>query len=556
MGQARSGGQILIDALRRQGTDHVFCVPGESYLAALDALYGRDDIRTVVCRHEGAAAMMADAYGKLTHRPGVCFVTRGPGATNAASGVHIAAQDSTPLVLFVGQIARGAAGREAFQEIEYRTMYGQIAKRVEQIEDPARIPEIVGRAFHTAVNGRAGPVVIALPEDMLAETAEVADVEGFRTAEAAPAPDDMRRLEQMLRDSARPLMIVGGRGWTPPTRDAVQTFAAAWDLRVAAAFRYQDRFDNNLDHYVGELGLGANPKLWAAVREADLLIVLGARLGELTTGNYTLIDIPRPRQRFVHITPGAEELGSVYYADLAIHAGPNRFAEALAGLGAPPPDPAWAALRRRLREDYLAWTDPTPAPGAVNLGEIVASWRELLPADVMISNGAGNYTAWIHRFHRYRELGGQLAPTSGSMGYGLPAAIAAKLVHPERPALALAGDGCFLMTGQELATAVRHDVAVVVVVVNNGMLGTIRMHQELRYPGRVIGTDLTNPDFCALARAYGAHAERVERTAQFAPALARALDAGGPALIELVVDPDAISSTRTLSEIQAEAGRD
>ena len=556
MGQARSGGQILIDALRRQGTDHVFCVPGESYLAALDALYGRDDIRTVVCRHEGAAAMMADAYGKLTHRPGVCFVTRGPGATNAASGVHIAAQDSTPLVLFVGQIARGAAGREAFQEIEYRTMYGQIAKRVEQIEDPARIPEIVGRAFHTAVNGRAGPVVIALPEDMLAETAEVADVEGFRTAEAAPAPDDMRRLEQMLRDSARPLMIVGGRGWTPPTRDAVQTFAAAWDLRVAAAFRYQDRFDNNLDHYVGELGLGANPKLWAAVREADLLIVLGARLGELTTGNYTLIDIPRPRQRFVHITPGAEELGSVYYADLAIHAGPNRFAEALAGLGAPPPDPAWAALRRRLREDYLAWTDPTPAPGTVNLGEIVASWRELLPADVMISNGAGNYTAWIHRFHRYRELGGQLAPTSGSMGYGLPAAIAAKLVHPERPALALAGDGCFLMTGQELATAVRHDVAVVVVVVNNGMLGTIRMHQELRYPGRVIGTDLTNPDFCALARAYGAHAERVERTAQFAPALARALDAGGPALIELVVDPDAISSTRTLSEIQAEAGRD
>ena len=556
MGEARSGGRILIDALQAHGTDHVFCVPGESFLAALDALHGRDAIRTVVCRHEGAAAMMADAYGKLTHRPGVCFVTRGPGATNAASGVHIAAQDSTPLVLFVGQVARGAAGREAFQEIEYRTMYGQIAKRVEQIEDPARIPEIVGRAFHTAVNGRAGPVVIALPEDMLAETAEVADLERFQVVEAAPAPDDMRRLEQMLRDSARPLMIVGGRGWTPPSRDAVQAFASAWDLRVAAAFRYQDRFDNEHDHYVGELGLGVNPTLRAAVEESDLLVVLGARLGELTTGNYTLIDIPRPRQRFVHVTPGAEELGSVYYADLAIHAGPNRFAEALAGLGAPPPDPAWAALRRQAREDYLAWTEPTLVPGAVNLGEIVASLRELLPADVMISNGAGNYTAWIHRFHRYRELGCQLAPTSGSMGYGLPAAIAAKLVHPERPALALAGDGCFLMTGQELATAVRHDVAVVVVVVNNGMLGTIRMHQELRYPGRVIGTDLTNPDFCALARAYGAHAERVERTAQFAPALARALNAGGPALIELVVDPEAISSTRTLSEIQAEAGRD
>ena len=484
MGQTRNGGQILIDALLAQGTDHVFCVPGESFLAALDALHDHDAIRTVVCRHEGAAAMMADAYGKLTHRPGVCFVTRGPGATNAASGVHIAAQDSTPLVLFVGQVARGAAGREAFQEIDYRSMYGGIAKRVEQIEDPARIPEIVSRAFHTAVNGRAGPVVIALPEDMLAETAVTVDVEGFRIAEAAPAPDAMRRLETMLRDSVRPLMIVGGRGWTGSSRDAVQAFAAAWDLRVAAAFRYQDRFDNDLDHYVGELGLGVNPRLRAAVEESDLLIVLGARLGELTTGSYTLVDIPRPRQRFVHITPGAEELGSVYYADLAINAGPNRFAEALADLGAPPRDPAWARLRRQAREDYLGWIEPTPVPGAVNLGEIVASLREVLPAQAIVSNGAGNYTAWIHRFHRYRELGGQLAPTAGSMGYGLPAAVAAKLVQPERPAVAFAGDGCFLMTAQELATAVRHDLALVVVVVNNGMLGTIRMHQELRYPGR------------------------------------------------------------------------
>ena len=553
MSQARSGGQILIDALRGQGTDHVFCVPGESYLAALDALHGQDAIRTVVCRHEGAAAMMADAYGKLTHRPGVCFVTRGPGATNAASGVHIAAQDSTPLVLFVGQVARGAAGREAFQEIDYRTMYGQIAKRVEQIEDPARIPEIVSRAFHTAVNGRAGPVVIALPEDMLEETAAVADVASFQAVEAAPAPDSMERFERMLRDSVRPLMILGGRGWTRATRDAVQGFAAAWDLRVAAAFRYQDRFDNALDHYVGELGLGVSPKLRATVEESDLLIVLGARLGELTTGGYTLIDIPRPRQRFIHVTPGAEELGSVYYADLAINAGPNRFAEALAGLGAPPPAPPWAQARRQSREDYLRWTEPAAGPGAVQMSEIVAALRELVPADAILSNGAGNYTAWIHRYHRYRELGCQLAPTSGSMGYGLPAAVAAKLVQPERTAIAFAGDGCFLMTGQELATAVRYDLALVVVVVNNGMLGTIRMHQELRYPGRKISTDLTNPDFCALARAYGAHAEKVERTEQFAPALARSLAAGGPALIELVVDPDAISSTRTLGEIQAEA---
>ena len=555
MGEARSGGQILIDALRRQGTDHVFCVPGESFLAALDALHGQDAIRTVVCRHEGGAAMMADAYGKLTHRPGVCFVTRGPGATNAASGVHVAAQDSTPLALFIGQVARGTAGREAFQEIDYRAMYGHIAKRVEQIEDPARIPEVVSRAFHTAVNGRAGPVVIALPEDMLAESAEVADLDSFQPVEAAPAPDAMARLERMLRDASRPLMIIGGRGWERPGRAAVQAFAAAWELPVAAAFRHQDRFDNDLDRYVGELGVGANPGLAAAVGESDLLIALGVRLGELTTGGYTLIDIPRPRQQFIHITPGAEELGSVYYADLAINAGPNRFAEALARLGAPPSAPVWSGRRRQLRENYLRWTEPAPGPGAVHLGEIVCSLREHLPADAIITNGAGNYTAWVNRFHRYRELGSQLAPTSGSMGYGLPAAVAAKLIRPERTVVAFAGDGCFLMTGQELATAVRYDLALIIIVVNNGMLGTIRMHQELRYPGRAIGTDLTNPDFCALARAYGADAQRVESTEAFAPALARALKAGGPALIELVVDPEAISPTRTLSEIQAQARR-
>ena len=555
MGESRSGGQILIDALRRQGTDHIFCVPGESYLAALDALHGQEAIRTVVCRHEGGAAMMADACGKLTHRPGVCFVTRGPGATNAASGVHVAAQDSTPLVLFIGQVARGAAGREAFQEIDYRAMYGHIAKRVEQIEDPARIPEAVSRAFHTAVNGRAGPVVIALPEDMLTESADVADLDSFQPVEAAPAPDDMARFERMLRAASRPLMIVGGRGLERAGRDALQAFAAAWDLPVTAAFRYQDRFDNDLDHYVGDLGVGVNPGLAAAVGESDLLIALGVRLGELTTSGYTMIDIPRPRPRLIHVTPGAEELGSVYYADLAINAGPNRFAEALAGLGAPPSAPAWSALRRQLRGDYLMWTEPAPGPGDVNLAEIVRSLREHLPADTIIGNGAGNYTAWIHRFHRYRELGSQLAPTAGSMGYGLPAAIAAKLIRPERTAIAFAGDGCFLMTGQELATAVRYDLALVVIVVNNGMLGTIRMHQEIRYPGHTIGTDLTNPDFCALAQAYGAHAEKVERTEAFAPALARALEAGGPALIELVVDPDAISTTRTLGEIEAQARR-
>ena len=547
----RTGGQLLIEALRQQGTDHVFCVPGESFLSALDGLHGMESIRTVICRQEGGAAMMADAYGKLTHRPGVCFVSRGPGASNAASGIHIASQDSTPLVMFVGQIERSTTGREAFQEIDYRAMFGYAAKRVEQIEDVDRIPEVVSRAFHTAVNGRAGPVVVALPEDMLRDTTTAQPVALFRRIEPAPGAAVVAEFEERLIAARKPIMIVGGRGWRPDTKEKIQQFSEDWDLRLVAGFRFQDCVDNDHNHYIGELGLGTNPVLTDAIQAADLLIVLGVRLGELTTAGYTLIDIPVPRQQLVHIYPGMEELGSVYYPTLAINASVNQFANVLPDLGGRPADPPWSALRKQGRQAYLDWTKPVFSPGRVNLSEVICSLNDFLPDDAIIANGAGNYTAWVHRFYRYRTLGSQLAPTAGSMGYGLPAAVAAKLVQPHRPAIVFAGDGCFMMTGQELATAVQYQLSVVIVIVNNGMFGTIRMHQERRFPGRVIGTELVNPDFCALAQAYGAHAERVEETAAFLPTLRRALDISGPALIELIVDPEAITPARTLSDLTA-----
>jgi len=547
MTRTRSGGHLLIEALRAQGTDHVFCVPGESFLVALDGLHEDQSIRTVVCRQEGGAAMMADAYGKLTHRPGVCFVSRGPGASNAASGIHIAAQDSTPLVLFVGQIARETIGREAFQEIDYAAMYGDIAKRVEQVIDPDRIPEVVSRAFHTAVNGRAGPVVVALPEDMLREQTSAEPLAPFHSLEPAPTTSAMDRFAEMLRQASRPVMIVGGRGWTARTRECLQQFAADWQLPVVAGFRFQDCFDNGHEQYVGGLGLGTDPDLTAAIKASDLVIAVGVRLGEVTTAGYSLIDIPQPRQPLVHVYPGMEELGSVYYPALAMNASTDQFAAALGAFSPAPVERPWSKSTRDLRQGYLDWTQPLPGRADVNLSEVVCTLRDALPADAIIANGAGNYTAWVHRFHRYRELGSQLAPTAGSMGYGLPAAVTAKLLYPERPVVVFAGDGCFLMTGQELATAVQYRLAIVIIVVNNNMLGTIRMHQEQRFPGRVIGTELVNPDFCALARAYGAHAERVEKTEEFLPALNRALAEPLPALIELTHDPDTISPTRSLA---------
>jgi acetolactate synthase-1/2/3 large subunit len=493
--------------------------------------------------------MMADAYGKLTHRPGICLVTRGPGATNAAAGVHIAAQDSTPLILFIGQVARDAAGREAFQEVDFKSMFGSLAKRVDQIEDPSRIPEVVSRAFHTATNGRAGPVVVALPEDMLTEYVRVRDTARYQVVEASPGIVELGELERLLRAAQRPLAIIGGRGWSLDARQEIHRFASLWNLPVAAAFRYQDSFDNSAEQYVGDVGLGINPKLKSAIHDADLILAICVRLGEVTTSGYTIIDLPTPRQRLVHVYPGMEELGSVYRADLAINAGPNRFTDAIKQF-ASPSKPRWSEWCRQLRSDYLAWSAPQRQPGALQLGEVIRSLSTELPRDTIVTNGAGNYTAWVHRHHQYCTSRSQLAPTSGSMGYGLPAAIAAKLLQPQRTVIAFSGDGCFLMTSQELATAVQYELSLVVILVNNGMFGTIRMHQEKRYPGRVSGTDLVNPDFCKLAMAHGAHAERVKETKEFIPALQRALVDNRPSLIELIVDPDGITPAQTLAELR------
>ena len=552
----RTGAQILVDQLKVHGADTVFCVPGESYLAVLDALHDANSIRLVTCRQEGGAAMMADAYGKLTGKPGLCMVTRGPGATNASSGLHVASQDSTPLILFIGQIARDTQEREAFQEIDYRRMFGQFAKWVAQIDDPRRIPEFLSRAHHVATAGRPGPVVLALPEDMLTEEAEVADGLSYRPVETWPGAPQMAGLRAELAAAKRPFLLLGGSGWDADGVARIQDFAAANKLPVGCGFRRQDRFDNAHPCYAGDVGIGVNPKLAQRIRESDLLIVLGARLGEMTTGGYTLLEIPTPKQRLVHIHPDPEELGRIYQPSLAIAASPRAFARAAAGLE-PIASPAWAAGTKAAHDEYLAWRKPVRSPGELQLGEIMLWLDTQLPPDAIVTNGAGNFATWVHRFRQYRRFGTQLAPTSGSMGYGFPAAVAAKVVHPERMVVCVAGDGDFLMTGQELATAVHRRLGVVVLLVNNNMYGTIRMHQERHYPGRVVGTDLKNPDFAALARAYGAHGEVVERTADFAPAFERARAVGGPAVIELRIDPEALTIRQSLSDIRkaAMAGR-
>jgi acetolactate synthase-1/2/3 large subunit len=552
----RTGAQILVDQLKVHGADTVFCVPGESYLAVLDALHDANSIRLVTCRQEGGAAMMADAYGKLTGKPGLCMVTRGPGATNASSGLHVASQDSTPLILFIGQIARDTQEREAFQEIDYRRMFGQFAKWVAQIDDPRRIPEFLSRAYHVATAGRPGPVVLALPEDMLTEEAEVADGLSYRPVETWPGAPQMAALRAELAAAKRPFLLLGGSGWDAEGVARIQDFAAANKLPVGCGFRRQDRFDNAHPCYAGDVGIGINPKLAERIRESDLLVVLGARLGEMTTGGYTLVEIPTPKQRLVHIHPDPEELGRIYQPSLAIAASPRAFARAAPGLE-PIAAPAWAAGTKAAHDEYLAWRKPVRSPGELQLGEIMLWLDTQLPPDAIVTNGAGNFATWVHRFHQYRRFGSQLAPTSGSMGYGFPAAVAAKVVHPERTVVCVAGDGDFLMTGQELATAVHRRLGVIVLLVNNNMYGTIRMHQERHYPGRVVGTDLWNPDFAALARAYGAHGEVVERTADFAAAFERARAVGGPAVIELRIDPDALTIRQSLSEIRAaaQAGR-
>ncbi len=549
----RSGAQVLIDQLRIHGTDTIFGVPGESYLAALDALYAqRNSIRYVICRQEGGAAYMAEAYGKLTGKPGVCFVTRGPGATNASVGMHTGFQDSTPMILLVGQVAREQAEREAFQEIDYRRMYGQMAKWVTQIEDARRIPEIVSQAFHRAVNGRPGPVVIALPEDMLVDEVEVADAGPYKVARGAPAPEDMASFRELLAAAKQPLVILGGGGWDAKACADIRAFVEANHLPVTTAFRNQDLIDNRHDNFVGDLGLGVNPPLGKRIKESDLIIAIGPRLGEATTGGYTMFDLPVPAQKMVHVHAGAEELGRVYQATLPINAGMAQFAAAAKAMK-PVDASAWKAGVAEARADYLKNIEPTPQPGSANFAEIVGWLNKRLPDDVIVTNGAGNYAGFVHRFFQYRGFRTQLAPTNGSMGYGVPSAVAAKIAAPGRTVVSFSGDGCFLMNGQEFATAVQHGANVVFIVVDNGMYGTIRMHQEREYPTRVHGTELKNPDFAAYARAFGGHGETVERTADFEAAFERALAAGKPLIIHVKTDAEAITSRITMSKLREQA---
>ena len=548
MSGLRRGGKLLADQLAVHGTEVVFCVPGESYLELLDGLY-ESPIRLITCRHEASAANMAEAYGKLTGRPGVCMVTRGPGATQASVGVHTAAQDSTPLILLVGQVASSQEEREAFQEVDYRRMFGPLCKWVAQIDRVERIPELMARAYTTACAGRPGPVVLALPEDMLAASSDVDDAPPFQVIQPSPAAADLDSLAALLASAERPFAIIGGAGWTPGASDDLRVFLEGNSLPTGAAFRRQDSLDNDSPVYAGDVGIGINPALAARVREADVLLVVGPRLGEMTTSGYTLLDVPRPKQTLVHVHPGAEELGRVYQAELPILSGMANFAAAVRELRV---EPRWAEWCATARADYEAWQRPPAMPGAVDLAVCLAHLREAVP-DAIVTNGAGNHTVWVHRFWRFHEFPSQLAPTSGAMGYGVPAAVAAKAVRPERTVVCFSGDGDFLMSGQELATAVQHDLPIVILIVDNGMYGTIRMHQERHFPGRVVGTNLINPDFAAYARAFGAHGETVVATDEFPAALERSLAAGVPAVITLRIDPDAITPRTTLSAIRAGA---
>jgi acetolactate synthase-1/2/3 large subunit len=548
----RTGGEILIDQLAIHGVRHVFCVPGESYLAALDAFHD-SEITLTVCRHESGAAVMAEAVGKTTGRPGICFVTRGPGATNASAGIHIARQDSSPVIMFVGQVGRHMREREAFQELDYRAVFGSIAKWVTEIDDPARIPELVSRAFYTACNGRPGPVVIAVPEDMLVERALVPDATAFEPVEIWPGLTDMSRLQKLLWAAKRPVALVGGSRWSEQAVAALARFAERFALPVATTFRRQYLFDGLHPCYAGDMGIGPNPKLLARVKGADLVLLIGGRLSEMATQGYTLLDIPEPQMKLVHVHPGPEELGRVYRPTLAINAAPTAFCSALEGLQ-PPNEIAWQGEAATAHADYLAWSEKaTPQPGAVNLGEILVWLRENLAPDDIITNGAGNFAGWIHRFYRFRKYATHVAPTSGSMGYGFPAAVAMKLMHPERTVVCVAGDGDFLMTGQDFATAVQYKLPVIVVVADNGLYGTIRMHQEREYPGRVVATALHNPDFVAYALAFGGYGAVVEKTADFPAAFAQARASGKPSIIHLKIDPEAISTFASISVIREKA---
>jgi acetolactate synthase-1/2/3 large subunit len=552
----RTGGQVLIDQLRIHGVDHIFGVPGESYLAALNALYDqRNAIKFVICRQEGGAANMAEAYGKLTGKPGICFVTRGPGATNASIGVHTAFQDSTPMVILVGQVAREQEEREAFQEIDYRRMFGPLTKWSAQIEDARRIPELVSQAFHRAVSGRPGPVLLALPEDMLTDEVEVPDARQYTVVRGAPAPEDMATLRGMLEKARRPVIMLGGGGWTKQACDDIRAFAEANKLPVTTAFRNADLIDNRHPQYIGNIGLGSEPTLTRRIKDSDLVIAVGPRLGEITSAGYTLFDIPVPKQPLVHVHGGADELGRVYEATLMINSGMANFAKAAKALK-PMTNTPWAADVATAHQEYLASIKPTGSAGDVDLGEIVAWLNTRLPDDALVCNGAGNYAGWVHRFFQYRGIRTQLAPTSGAMGYGVPAAVAAKIVEPRRIVVAFAGDGCFLMSGQEFATALQFGANLVVVVVDNGQYGTIRMHQEREYGGRGYGVELRNPDFAAYARAFGGHGETVLKTEEFAPAFERCLTSNVASIIHVKTSLEQINSRTTITKMrEAHAAR-
>ena len=548
----RAGGKLVVDQLVVHGVELAFGVPGESYLAVLDALHDAP-IRFVTCRHEVGAANMADAYGKLTGRPGICMVTRGPGATHAAGGVHTAFQDSTPMILLVGQVGRGMMEREAFQEIDYRQMFGPMAKWVAQIDDADRIPELVSRAFHVATSGRPGPVVLALPEDMLVDESGAADALPYEITATHPAAEDLDRVRALLERAERPLVIVGGAPWSAEANRALTGWCVASCLPVASGWRCQDYVDNSAEIYAGHLGLGPDPRLAQRVREADVLVVIGDRLSEITTSGYTLLDVPNPDQHLVHVSADPDELGRVYRPEIGVPASPASFATALSALAPLEPDGGRAAGTAQARADYLDNLRHLPVPGELHMGEVMATLRGRLPPDSIVTNGAGNFSVWAHRFYEFERYRTQLAPTSGAMGYGVPAAVAAKILLPDRIVVAFAGDGDFLMTGQELATAVQYDAPIVILIVNNGMYGTIRMHQERHYPGRVSGTDLVNPDFAAFARSFGAHGVAIERTEDFPAAFDEAIACGRPAVIELRVDPEALTPRQSLTEIREQA---
>ena len=550
-------GHLLVECLVEQGVTHAFGVPGESYLAVLDGFHAyRDRIRFVINRQEGGAAFMADAQGRMTGRPGVCFVTRGPGATNASIGVHTAFQDSTPMVLFVGDVGSDCRDREAFQEMDYNSFFGPntkgLAKRVERVDDPARIPEYVARAFATAMNGRPGPVVVVLPEDMLVKEVTTRPLPRIESVEAWSDPGALRQLREMLLQSQKPFVIAGGGGWTPQAAQALQRFAENWKLPVGNAFRFQDTFDNHHPQYAGDVGIGISPKLAQHIRESDLILAIGPRLGEMTTSGYTLLTAPRMTQKLVHIHASAEELHRVYHADLAILSTMNAAARSLEVLTAPPSLP-WEKRTETIHADYEANLQPQPLPGDIDMPAIVATISKLLPADALVTNGAGNFASWVHRFFRYHGLAKghktQLAPTSGAMGYGVPAGIGGSILSG-RLAFTIAGDGDFLMNGQELATAVQHGGKSIIVLLNNGMYGTIRMHQEREFPHHLSGSQLQNPDFAALAQAYGYNGVRITHTAEFEPAFVQALASDRGTVIEVMLDPEVITTRATLSAIR------